>query len=339
MASIVIPFMFVFQLTNLTVMRLVRYPEEESMIVPRVLVTILGMLFAFGILAIQKRARLAVLWKRSIMALALGALGAVWHALWNVVIYSLFHEEYAFNFGAYWPALFDWLWFYTAVSVMILALTYAADLADNRDEIASLQALANATQLRALRYQLNPHFLFNTLNSIASLVRRKNNEDAEAMVESLSDFLRSSLKIDPDVEIALGDEIALQSRYLDIERLRFPHRLHVTVDVPDRLRDALVPNLILQPLVENAIKHGVARSSKLVHVALLARESDGTLHLEVRDDGGDAPTAAAGGANVGLRNVSERLKLHFGGAARFEAGPIARGGYSARIEMPVKRGV
>ncbi len=172
---------------------------------------------------------------------------------------------------------------------MILALTYAADLAESEDRVAALLGLTHAAQLKALHYQLNPHFLFNTLNSVIALINSKRSVEAEMMVESLSDFLRSTLALDAASEIPLGMEIELQSLYLAIEKIRFPDRLNVTIDVPDGLRDAMVPNLITQPLVENGIKYGVARNSGRVNLGIVAREVDGKLSPQVQDDGGDAP--------------------------------------------------
>ncbi len=112
----------------------------------------------------------------------------------------------------------------------------------------------------ALRYQLNPHFMFNTLNSIAALISRREAERAEAMVENLADFLRAGLSLDPHEDIPLEKEIELQSLYLSIEELRFPDRLKVEIDVPEDVRSALVPSLVTQPLVENVVRHAVATS-------------------------------------------------------------------------------
>ncbi len=335
--AIIIPLFWLAQFSNLTAMRLVRFPEEGfEGIVPRAIVCLFGISWSFGFLMIQRAARRRSLTVRSIIAGLLAPVGSALHTITNLLVFSAFFPDAGLAIASYLPAFFDWLWFYTALSVVILALTYVADLADKEERIASLQARANAFQLRALRYQLNPHFLFNTLNSIASLISRRKNPEAEAMVVSLSDFLRSTLKIDPGVEITLGEEIALQSLYLDIERFRFPHRLRVTIDVPETLRDACVPNLILQPLIENAIKHGVAQSSKEVHLEICAGPRDGRLEIEVRDNGGDAPLPPAGGANVGLANVADRLRAHFGSEAELAARQRPEGGFSARISMPLR---
>src|SRR5690606_40575321 len=114
-------------------------------------------------------------------------------------------------------------------------------------------------ELRSLRYQVNPHFLFNTLNSLSTLVMRSQPGEAERMILNLSKFYRTSLSADPLEDVALSEEVHLQNLYLDIEAVRFPERLKVEIDIPDELLGVLVPGLILQPLAENAIKHGVAQ--------------------------------------------------------------------------------
>jgi LytS/YehU family sensor histidine kinase len=156
------------------------------------------------------------------------------------------------------------------------------------------------------------------------------------MVLSLADFLRTALTMDPARQITLGEEIALQALYLDIERARFPHRLQVAIDVPDRLRDALVPNLITQPLIENAIKYGVARSLLPVRLEVVARDEGGRLSIEVRDDGAEVgPSPNAPSTQLGLLNISERLRLQFGSEARLVAGRQPAGGFAACIELPL----
>jgi LytS/YehU family sensor histidine kinase len=143
--------------------------------------------------------------------------------------------------------------------------------------------------------------------------------------------------MDSGREITLDEEIMLQSLYLDIEKIRFPQRLKVTIDVPAELRAACVPNLITQPLIENAIKHGVGRSSAPVHLEVIARDWDGKLSLEIRDDGGDATNGKSSGTQVGLRNVAERLKLRYGGEGSLTAGGRREGGFSAQILIPLRK--
>src|SRR5690606_13935264 len=145
-----------------------------------------------------------------------------------------------------------------------LALCYAAAVRGAEREAAGFRAAAQAAELRALRYQVNPHFLFNTLNSLSSLVMTDKKEEAERMIINLATFFRTSLTGDPTEDVPLYEEIRLQRLYLDIETVRFPDRLKVEVDVPDPLRTACVPGLILQPIVENAVKYGVSRARRPV---------------------------------------------------------------------------
>ena len=343
MAIAVILIFWTAQFTTVTVSRLVRMPEESlANIYPRAVVTSCAILLSFAILAILRAVRGRTLLRRALIAAGLAAAGCCIHTAINMAVFMFFAKsqweiplvEYLISFGV---SLFDFIWFYSALSVMLLALTYGEDLVVNEDRIASLQAQANMAQLNALRYQLNPHFLFNTLNSVASLISKKMGAEAETMVVSLSDFLRSTLRMDSGREITLGEEIKLQSLYLDIEKIRFPQRLAVTIDVPAELSDVCVPNLITQPLIENAIKHGVGRSSAPVHLEVVARNWGGKLSIEVRDDGGDARDGAPSGTRVGLRNVAERLKLRYGPDGSLKAGSRPEGGFSARILMPLRR--
>jgi LytS/YehU family sensor histidine kinase len=199
---------------------------------------------------------------------------------------------------------------------------------------------AHAAQVRALRYQVNPHFLFNTLNSLSSLVMSGRADRAEEMLMALSTFFRTSLSMDPSVDVSVSEEIALQRLYLDIEQVRFPNRLDVNIDIPDDLAAVRVPALILQPLVENAIKYGVSATTEKVELSIRARRLDGgRMQLDVtnRALGGRSKKARAPthqGTGLGLANVSERLRAHFGDRADVRFGPIA-GGYEASLAMPV----
>ena len=147
---------------------------------------------------------------------------------------------------------------------------------------ADAESAAQAAQVRALRYQVNPHFLFNTLNSLSSLVMTGRTDRAETMLLALSTFFRTSLSLDPGADVTLAEEIDLQRLYLDIEKARFPDRLHVEIDVPEELEQARLPALLLQPIVENAIKYGVSKSRKAVVIRIEARHlDDGRMVLEI----------------------------------------------------------
>jgi LytS/YehU family sensor histidine kinase len=220
--------------------------------------------------------------------------------------------------------------------VLYVALSYAAREGYAERSAAQYRSQAQAAQLRALRYQVNPHFLFNTLNSLSTLVLRQRTQEAERMITSLATFFRTSLASDPEADVELCDEIDMQRLYLDIERIRFPDRLSVVIDVPDELCTARVPGLILQPLVENAVKHGVARSSRPVTIAIRARNGGGSIHLSVEDDA-EANGADNRGEGVGLRNVRDRLVARFDGAASVTHGARDGGGFRVDLQIPLSR--
>ena len=234
----------------------------------------------------------------------------------------------------------NWYFFIVAWAIMYIALSYAAKVRVAERAAAGYRAEAQAAQLRALRYQINPHFLFNTLNSLSSLVLRQRGEEAERMIMNLANFFRTSLTTDPTEDVPLSDEIRMQRLYLDIERIRFPDRLHVVLDVPVELGNAAVPGMLLQPLVENAIRYGVARSTRPVTVTIRARAAEDNLLLTVEDDGqapADMPLLPSEkGHGVGLRNVCERLAARFGEAATCHYGARAEGGFRVALSMPLR---
>ncbi|PXA83316.1 sensor histidine kinase, partial [Nostoc sp. 3335mG] len=226
--------------------------------------------------------------------------------------------------------------FFIAWAAIYLALCYAARMGALERRTAELRAAAQSAELRALRYQVNPHFLFNTLNSLSSLVMIGKKQEAERMIINLSTFFRTSLTGDPTEDVKLSEEITLQRLYLDIEAVRFPERLITRIEVPELLETACVPGLILQPLVENAVKYGVSRARRPVTIRIRASTEADNLLLSVEDDG-DPVSDAAGGTGVGLRNVRDRLAARFGDAAHCHWGPRAGGGFVVRITLPLVR--
>ena len=206
---------------------------------------------------------------------------------------------------------------------------------------ATAETAAHAAQVRALRYQVNPHFLFNTLNSLSSLVMSGRADRAEDMLMALSTFFRTSLSIDPSADVSLSEEIALQRLYLDIEKVRFPDRLHVTIDIPDDLAEARVPALILQPIVENAIKYGVSTTTSRVEVTIAAHRLDGgRMQLDIANRvangtaGLERTSPTHEGTGLGLTNVCQRLAAHFGNRADCRFGPVP-GGYVVSLALPI----
>jgi hypothetical protein len=235
-----------------------------------------------------------------------------------------------------------WFFFFAAWSAFYIAMIAQSQALGAQRRVSEAESAARAAQVRALRYQVNPHFLFNTLNSLSSLVMSSRPQEAEEMILKLSTFFRSSLSLDPSADVTLAEEIALQSLYLDIERVRFPKRLKVEIDVPAELESARLPALILQPVVENAIKYGVSPTREKIVLRIVAREAGpGRFTLEVSNTGKAAPAkprgAPPGGTGVGLGNVCERLEARFAKAAQCQFGPLEGGGYRVVMTLPLDR--
>ncbi len=246
------------------------------------------------------------------------------------------HEDMTM-FGEIADQAANGLFFFVCWAALYLALRYAAQLGALERRAAELQAAAQSAELRALRYQVNPHFLFNTLNSLSSLVLTGKRDEAERMILNLATFFRTSLTGDPTEDVPLGDEIQLQRLYLDIETVRFPERLAVAIDLPDALRGACVPGLILQPLVENAVKYGVSRSRRPVTIRIRAEAVGTTLRLTVEDDGDPMETGIVQGTGVGLRNVRDRLAARYGAEGHSLWGRRPEGGFMVSLQMPLVR--
>jgi len=209
-------------------------------------------------------------------------------------------------------------------------------------KLVSAESAAREAQLKLLRYQLNPHFLFNTLNSIASLVSARRSDDAQSMIGELSTFLRFSLESDRNVTLPLRDEIEALDLYLRIEQVRFSDRLVVEQDIDPRALAEQVPSLLLQPLVENAIKHAIGRAEEGGHILITAKLHENNLVVTVEDSGSgideeqpkvdklfDSP-------GFGLRSTAERLENLYGDAFSFNAGRSRLGGLKLALYLPTR---
>jgi hypothetical protein len=228
---------------------------------------------------------------------------------------------------------FSWLYGWLGTTYVVL-LTNAA-MRERDLQLAEARNLAQTAQLTALRLQLNPHFLFNTLNAISSLIVTGRNRDGEAMLAKLCVFLRTALVADGRSEVSLGEELETLQTYLEIEAIRFGDRLTVEFAAPDELLELPVPNFILQPLVENAVKHAVAPTSRPVVVRVGARREGDDLILAVSDNGGHTGPERSG-TGVGLGNTRRRLEVIYGPRARLET--LAHdGGFTALVRLPAPR--
>lgn len=226
-------------------------------------------------------------------------------------------------------------WLYGLLGSVYVVLQSNAVMREREVQLVEARALAQTAQLTALRLQLNPHFLFNTLNAISSLIVTGRNRQGEAMLGKLCDFLRTALALDGTGSTTLGEELEVLQTYLEIESIRFGDRLTVDFECPPELVDLPVPNFILQPLVENAIKHAVAPTSRPVLIRVAARREESDLILSVSDNG--AGLAKTNGTGVGLSTTSRRLEVEYGGKARLETMPHEQG-YIAVIRIPLESG-
>jgi two-component system, LytTR family, sensor kinase len=198
------------------------------------------------------------------------------------------------------------------------------------------QAQANLAQLKMLRYQLNPHFLFNTLNAISTLTMERDSDTAERMLSGLARFLRYTLEQEPQQKVTLAREVEMLRLYLDIETLRFSDRFAVEFAIDPQALDALIPSLLLQPLVENTTKHAVAKSESACVLRINARVESQHLVLALCDNG---PVLTNGSQvpGVGLRNTAERLQTLYGADHSLQFGPGDGAGFAVRIHLPLER--
>lgn len=201
------------------------------------------------------------------------------------------------------------------------------------------QSVARDAQIKMLRYQLNPHFLCNTLNAINALVEAQETEIAQGMTVKLSKFLRHSLDNNPDTKIALEHEIKALNLYLDIEKIRFGERLKLDFQISELANAAKVPSLLLQPIIENSMKHAIARSEEGGTIKIYAVADEDWLTLEVSDTGSGGQVAttkikSATGRGVGVRNTMERLEALYAKMFEYDVKMMPSGGLKTRIKIP-----
>lgn len=270
-------------------------------------------------------------------------LGLVFVGLWGAFTISLLSSHMpAFSGPGYHARLMRFFtlyfhfYFLTFLSVLFAyhAYFWRQRFRDGALKSSQLEAKLFQAKNQALRMQLQPHFLFNTLHSISTLMHA-DVEAADRMITRLGDLLRLSLDRNGEQEIRLGQELAFLGAYLEIEHIRFKDRLQVSMEVPESLKDAWLPTFILQPLVENALKHGFSKRSQGGTVAIRAKEASGVLRLEVEDDGEGPPASLHEG--VGLRSVRERLQLLYGDQGQFIFNGLPGRGALAVLMLPLRR--
>jgi LytS/YehU family sensor histidine kinase len=258
----------------------------------------------------------------------------VLRAWWQMLFFSMTGRPHF----PFWPSVMQGVALKALMYSLLLgvgyAIVYARQLHERELREAQLETELLSAHLNVLKMQLQPHFLFNTLNSISSLMYADVGA-ADRMVARLADFLRQTLRTIDTQEVTLQEEMNFLTLYLDIERTRLRDRLEICLDVDEGARVALVPHLILQPLVENAIRHAIAPRVEGGSVTILAKRQGDRLRLVVRDDGpgleGDPNTTG-----LGLRNTRQRLQHLYPGTHRFSIGNGPDGGAEVEVELPYK---
>jgi two-component system sensor histidine kinase AlgZ len=271
---------------------------------------------------------LALLALTYLMSLANNALAQLLAVRWQLLPRFDWHRLFGGLDGC-WLALI-------AFCAIHAVVDHVLALQAERGRVREALALARDAELRALRYQLHPHFLFNTLNAISTLVAEQRNADANRMLARLADLLRAMLERGDAHEVPLAEELALTGHYLDIEKIRLGERLALDLRVGPDLLQAAVPALLLQPLVENAIRHGIAPRPGGGRLELHVERAEGQLELRLRNQGVTRTDAvAASHPAIGLRNVRERLARLYGAAHGFEFELAADGDCHVRISLPL----
>lgn len=306
---------------------------------PRALVFLAGVLLTLVFVEVSARLERRPFRQRLVLTViaALGLCLVLITINFGVFYITFTTGRVTFDLTDYVYTAFSWSWFFISIAAAVLALSYNLDVQATERRLRAMEAVASEAQMAALRYQLNPHFLFNTLNSVAALVSAERNDRAELMVENLADFLRATLELDPLQDIPVSREIHLQKLYLAIEEVRFPTRLRLVFDLPDDLMDAMVPALITQPLVENAIRHAVARSAEPVTLRIAVARKNKDLLLVVEDDAKSTSQRAGGGTGVGLGNVKARLAARFATDQSVRIDRLAPSGFRVTLQLPLRK--
>jgi len=334
--------------------------SEEIFTLPLLQDTIFAVMapFVFVIAArrpIQKSHRV----RSGLLCLGGGILFAVIHVVIRLLTYPAWNDQLkkyqwslinwgTLHFSIYWPALKRiFLWnlvedvfaIYLPIVVIAHAVLYYTRYREREVRAANLQAQLSDAKLLALKSQLQPHFLFNTLHSISSLML-SDVQSADTMIARLSDLLRMSLEDEGQHLISLKRELDFTQAYLDIEKIRFGDRLVVVFDVPPEVLDSLVPHFLLQPLVENSIKHGISKRSHAGEIEVRAEKLRDDLILKVRDNGSGRPAVVpSGGAldsGIGLRGTRERLRTLYGSDQRLDINFLPDGAVEVTISLPFR---
>jgi two-component system LytT family sensor kinase len=289
------------------------------------------------------RQRALVTWSVTVLVLAMAVSLYSFIDAW---VLQLYYADEQTGFAQRFVGIFSYdLTVLGAWSALYYAINFFLQVEEQADRLERLEAQATSAQLAMLRYQLNPHFLFNTLNSISTLVLLKQTEPANAMLTRLSGFLRHTLVTQPGGKVSVAQEVETLKLYLDIERMRFEERLRTVFKIEPAAAQASIPSLLLQPLVENAIKYAVSPQEEGARISLTAQVIGNRLRVIVADTGpGSQATVArvsdalsgtrAVSTGVGLANIRDRLAQAYGEEHRFQIDNPPEGGFTVTIEIP-----
>lgn len=263
-----------------------------------------------------------------------------WAAMLRVMFNPWHHTPPSTFAHTWYTSLTDQILTFVIVYVLILTITYVVDSREKMErqmtEAARLNEELSRAQLAALRRQMDPHFMFNTLNSIVGLVRDQRNDAAISMIVGLSEFMRRTSADSHRAQVTLTEEVEYLQRYIDIQKVRFGDRLRISLDIPAELGEAQVPSLLLQPLVENAIKHGVSKRVAGGEIRVAGAHHDGNLKLTVYNDGPwMQENAEASSGGVGLDNLRTRLLILYSGRSELRLRPLDTGGVEVVVTLPL----
>jgi LytS/YehU family sensor histidine kinase len=285
---------------------------------------------------IKMRPILTLVISLTAVVLAAGAFSVI--ETWSVS--TFLKPQFRPEAGQYFGAILLDFALLAAWAALYYGINYYILLEEQITHRERLESQASSAQLAMLRYQLNPHFLFNTLNSISTLVLLKQTERANAMLARLSSFLRYTLANEPTAKVTLAQEVETLKLYLEIEKMRFEERLRPHFRIEPETIGARLPSLLLQPLIENAIKYAVTPSENGADIWMTATREGQAIRIEVADngEGGGSGMSASPSTGVGLANIRDRLSQAYGPAHRFDTKKNERGGFSVIIEIPFETG-
>lgn len=295
-----------------------------------------GVLLCVGMGRLLQHARGRGTWATGVWTVIGVVLASFLYALANELVFYVIAPRWGAATPAHIPDVaMTVFWVFAAWSLLYYALVADAERRDREVRLAQTTVAAVDAQHKLLLQQINPHFLFNALNTVYALVLEDDNVQAKRSLLALSSFLRKSLESDAPVQVTLAGELESVRHYLDIELVRFGNRLRLIEEIPAELLDCRVPNLILQPLVENCIKHGLAKSDRPVTIRLWAAHTAAHLTLGIEDDGPMRPHPERITLGVGLSNVARRLELLYGADAGLTTSGRRDGGFVACIHFPM----